>query len=204
MFFKNKKSEFTGKKSELTRVESFALSIAQWCISKLLPEELKNGNVFFTQVTVSTVPVEKLKNNFKQTEDKEYKAIQLKAYFTTLLEKRSYYEDGIEIMPKKSFVEAEILFQNVGSRGCGWRPVALNVDVKFYPDAPDLVSICYNIFDPLYYRNKYDWLGPFFKPKPNLKENFPPEQEEKEDEFEKFFSKLYYVVPQETAVSEEK
>lgn len=116
------------KKSVFTRVESLALSISQWCILDLLPEEFKGRNVFFMQVTVLTVPVSKLKNGFKIFKDQEYKAIQIKAYFTTI-------DEDPELMnEKRPSVSAEMLFcKNSNSSFSPWEPDAFILHVNDYP-----------------------------------------------------------------------
>lgn len=126
------------QKSELTRVESFALAIAQWCILELLPEELKGRNVFFTQVTVSTVPVNKLDNEFQVMKGREYRAMKVNAQFTTLTEG----QEGM--LSEKPSIEGEILFRNEGKEFPVWQPHGFVFGVLNYPDIFYYPRFCYS------------------------------------------------------------
>lgn len=153
------------KKSELTRVESLALSIAQWCILNPFSAESIFKNVFFTQVTISTVSIEKLRripmslsNNpngrnivsekIVIIDGQEYKAIKLRAYFTTFEEKSPI--GSSQTTPDRPFVEAEILFQNLGVNCDVWYIFACHIITencaadcgfsfhRLYPQSPEL------------------------------------------------------------------
>lgn len=132
---------FINKKTELTRVECNALSIVQWCVSDLLPEDSKNKNVFFSEISISTVSLKTLKNDFGIIHGNKYKAIKLKAYFTTLSEV-SMYDHKISQLQERPSVKAEMIFRNIGTECCGgasivWEIFAFNLEVKKHPEIQD-------------------------------------------------------------------
>ncbi|MES2225028.1 MAG: hypothetical protein V4478_03505 [Patescibacteria group bacterium] len=175
---------FTNKKSELTRVEASALSIAQWSILELLPEEFKNRNVFFTQVTVSTVSPNKLDNGFASSSDwrtNKRKALKLKAYFTTLQENIDADEPPC--------VEAEMLFANSSDFYFSWMPVGIVVDVLNYPDIHEYPKVTYDACD--LFRERY-----IDEPSSDVVE--------REKRFERFFHKVFMKVPQKEIATTEK
>lgn len=133
------------KKSELTRVESLALSIVQWCL--LNPLEGKDArHIFFTQITVSTVKVSELKRipmalhnrgeagcdgtDIKLPKNGNYKAIKILAYFTSLEEPVEYGREGMP--PARPCIEAEMVFENTSSGFYLWFLQACHVVVKNY------------------------------------------------------------------------
>jgi len=127
----------SNKKTELTRVEGFALSIAQWSVIELMSSDLTRkvgSNVFFTDVSISTVSRDSLKNRFSTLAGKEYKAIKVRSHFTTLVES-SFYDASFTERP---LIEAEMLFQNIGVEGAGgvsivWEISAMKVEVLNHP-----------------------------------------------------------------------
>jgi len=101
---------FTNKKSELTRVQSLALSIAQWSIVDFIKDQLGHDrSVFFTQVTIETVSPRKLEQCSSELPEKQQKAFKLKAHFTTLDETPNGREGQT---PARPYIEAELLFKN--------------------------------------------------------------------------------------------
>ncbi len=137
---------FINKKSELTKLESFALGIAQWCILNPSFGKKNSREVFFTQINIATVSIGKLqhiphlsasakdfaelnltiKENVPVIKGREYKAIKLKAFFTT-------FKEGDDRIP---YVEANILFQKEVTGwsvfACYVNAIDYNTDCLFY------------------------------------------------------------------------
>ena len=117
---------FKNKKSELTRVECLALNIVLWSIQELLSKKYPKRHVFFSQLSVSTVSLPKLKHIFQTYPGRNYKAIQLEAFFTTHEEDYSpTYRGTEEAYPK---VNLEVLFEHHYL----WDVSGFNIEIRDY------------------------------------------------------------------------
>lgn len=132
---------------DLTRIDSFSLGIAQWCIHEMLPDEFKNRNVFFTEISISDISVSELKSEFYINECKVYKARKIKAYFTTLTEASKYKS----ILNKRPKIEGVILYRNIGNPGYYiWGLSAFKLKISDYPDIMNPSCVCLNVKIPFY------------------------------------------------------
>jgi hypothetical protein len=127
------------KQTEVTRVESLTLSIAQWCILHLLPEDKKNRNVFFTQINIKTV--KNLNNRFIKEVGFEHKSIQLEAFFTTLEENAEHGREGC--VPTRPKVSGEFLFRNEGSGFFLWVPSSFSLNVYNFEEITGYPNVGY-------------------------------------------------------------
>ncbi len=133
---------FKKKKSEFTKSDSLALCITQWCILQLVPKKFKNQNVFFTQVTESTLPICKIRNDLKAIKGRNNKLIQLEVYFTTLEEWLPPPKN--EMLKERPFAQAEILLIKETSGSYIWKPAEFRVEINKYPTLYDFNSFEYN------------------------------------------------------------